>query len=71
MHEYDTYLAILDEAREDSKREDILLVGEGRFGPPDDSVRVQVNAVTDLHRLRRMVRHAGTARSWQEIHDTP
>jgi hypothetical protein len=32
MHESGTYLAILDEGQEKATREDILLVGEERFG---------------------------------------
>ena len=71
MQESDTYLAILDEGQEKATREDILLVGEERFGPPDESVRTQLNAVTDLPRLKRMVRRAVKAASWQEILDTP
>jgi hypothetical protein len=71
MHESDTYLAILDEGREKATREDILLFGEGKFGAPDESVRAQVDAVTSLGRLKRMVRRAATAASWREILDTP
>jgi hypothetical protein len=71
MHESDTYLAILDEGQEMAAREDILLFGEERFGPPDESVRAQLHAVTDLPRLKRMVRRAATAAGWQEILDTP
>src|SRR5260370_11390056 len=38
MHESDTYLAILDEGQEKASREAVLLVGEERVGPPDESV---------------------------------
>ncbi len=34
MDESDTYLIILDEGQEKATREDILVVGEERFGPP-------------------------------------
>ena len=71
MHESDTYLAILDEGQEKATREDILLVGEEKFGPPDVSVKAQLNLVTDLGRLKRMVRRAVKAASWQEILNTP
>jgi len=71
MHESDTYLAILDEGQEKATREDILLVGEARLGSPSQSVRDQLNAVTDLARLKRIVRRAATAADWQEIVDTP
>jgi hypothetical protein len=71
MHESDTYLAILDEGREKATRESILLFGEERFGPPDESIKAQLNLVTDLDRLKCMVRGAARAASWQEILDTP
>jgi hypothetical protein len=70
MHESDTYLAIVDEGQEKCARDDILIVGEARLGSPPESVRAQVNAVTDLSRLKRMVRCAATAAAWQEILDT-
>jgi hypothetical protein len=71
MHESDTYLAILDEGQELSARDDILIFGEEKFGPADESIKTQLNAVTDLARLKRMVRRAVKAASWQEIIETP
>jgi hypothetical protein len=71
MQESDTYLAILDEGQEKFAREAILLFGEERFGPPEEWVKVQLNNVMDLEHLRRMVRRAAKAASWQEILDTP
>jgi hypothetical protein len=71
MQESDTYLMILDEGRVKATRENILVVGEERFGPPEENVRVQLANVTDLERLKRMHRRAVKAASWQEILDTP
>jgi hypothetical protein len=71
MHESDTYLMILEEGQEKALREMILLQGEDRFGPPDESVKAQLNGVTDLDRLKRMGRQTPKAASWQEILDTP
>jgi hypothetical protein len=71
MHESDTYLAILDEGQEKCARDDILIVGEERFGPPDEAVKAQLNGITDLSRLKRMIRHAVKAANWQEILNTP
>ena len=39
MRESDTYLAIMDEGRQEQAKEDILFFGERRFGPPDESVK--------------------------------
>jgi hypothetical protein len=71
MHESDTYLAILEEGEEKGIRAVILLQGEDRFGPPDESVKTSLNGITDLNRLKRMARQAPKAASWQEILDTP
>jgi hypothetical protein len=71
MQESDTYLAILDEGQEKATREDILVVGEERLGPPDEALRSQLSNITDLERLKRMIRRAAKAASWQEILETP
>jgi hypothetical protein len=71
MQESDTYLAILDEGQEKALREVILVQGEDRLGPPDDSIKAQLNNVLDLNRLKRMVRKTPNAASWQDILDTP
>jgi hypothetical protein len=71
MHDSDTYLAILEEGEEKARREDILVVGEERCGPADETVRSQLANVTDLERLKRMLRRAAKAANWQEILETP
>ena len=71
MQESDTYLAILDEGQEKATREAILLFGEGKFGPPAESCKAKLSTITDLARLKRMISRAVTAKSWQEILDSP
>jgi hypothetical protein len=71
MQESDTYLMILDEGQEKGIREIILVQGEDRFGPPDESVKANLNNITDLNRLKRIARQTPKAASWQEILDTP
>jgi predicted transposase YdaD len=75
MQESDTYLAILEEGEEKGQekatREDILLFGEGKFGPPAESIKIKLSTITDLPRLKRMVSRAVTAKSWDEILNTP
>jgi hypothetical protein len=71
MHESDTYLAIVDEGQEKFARETIILFGADRLGSPDEAFRSQLGTITDLSRLRRMIRRAETAASWQEILETP
>jgi hypothetical protein len=71
MHESDTYLAIIDEGQEKHAKKILLLVGEKRLGPANESVKARLAEVTDLERLDRMVLQAVTAATWQEILDTP
>ncbi len=67
MHESDTFLAILDEGQEKHAKKAILLVGEKRLGPADESVKAYLGGITDLERLDRMLLQAVTATGWQEI----
>ncbi|MBI1918649.1 MAG: hypothetical protein HYS12_28480 [Planctomycetes bacterium] len=71
MQESDTYLMILDEGQEKALREVVLFLGEDQVGAPDESVKERLNGVTDLDRLKRMIRKAPKAANWQEILDTP
>lgn len=71
MQESDTYLMILDEGQEKHARKAILLIGEERWGPPEESVKSQLNNIKDLERLDRMIRRAVKAANWQEVLDTP
>ena len=71
MEDSDTYQMILDEGRAKGSRENILIVGEELFGPPGEAVRAQLANVTDLERLRRMLRRAVSAANWQDILETP
>jgi hypothetical protein len=71
MNESDTYLMILDEGRMKQAQEDILMYGEEKFGPPQEALKAQLNSITDLQRLERMIRRTVKAASWQEILDTP
>jgi hypothetical protein len=71
MQESDTYLMILDEGREKQAKKTILFLGEERMDPPDESIKTQLERLTDLARLDRMIRRAAKATTWQEILDTP
>ncbi|HWB11146.1 MAG TPA: hypothetical protein VG826_18100 [Pirellulales bacterium] len=71
MEESDTFLAILERGEERGIRGMILMLGEDRFGPADESVRAALNNINDLDRLRRMGRATPKAASWQELLATP
>jgi hypothetical protein len=71
MHESDTYLMILEEGQGKGIREIILVQGEDRFGPPNESVKANLNNITDLNRLMRIARQTPKAASWDEVLATP
>jgi hypothetical protein len=71
MEESDTYLMILDQGKEKQAKEDVLHVGEKRLGPADSSAKMQLEGITDLGRLNRMLLQAVTAATWEEILDSP
>jgi hypothetical protein len=70
MQESDTYLMIVDEGMEKQAKKDILLVAEARLGPAEASVKSELDSVSDLERLDRMIRRALAANNWREILDT-
>ncbi len=69
--ESDTYLMILEEGELMQAKKDILIVGEEFVGPASESVKIQLEGITDLERLDRMVLRALKGASWQEILNTP
>lgn len=75
MQESDTYLMILEEGEEKGQakqaKKAILLFGEERLGPPGDTIKAELNQVSNLERLDRMIRCAARATAWREILDTP
>jgi hypothetical protein len=71
MEESDTYLMILDQGEERGLREAILVQAEDRFGPLDAAVKAGLQNITDLNRLKRIIRQTPKAVNWQEILDTP
>jgi predicted transposase YdaD len=70
MKESDTYLAILDEGAERQAKDDILMLGEDRFGSVDEQTRTKLMAVNDLERLKRIVRQVLKASSWSDLVET-
>ena len=54
MQESDTYLMILDEGQEKRAHKYILIAGEERVGPADESSKSQIESVSDLDRLDQL-----------------
>jgi len=71
MRDSDTYMAIIDEGREEEVKRLIRLAGERRFGNASESVLAQINCLTDLERLERIMLRVSEVPNWPELLDTP
>jgi chorismate mutase len=71
MRDSDTYLAILDEGREEQVKKDILRLAQKRFGPADEPSKARLNGITDLERMERLLDRLLDATGWQDLLDTP
>jgi predicted transposase YdaD len=81
MRESTTYQAILREGvnkglfegRVSEARRLLVLLGEDRFGAPDEATRTAIEAIRDLERLERMSRrtHDPNIHDWADLLDTP
>ncbi len=77
MHESPTYQAILKkgliEGRLGEARRLLLMLGEDRFGEPDEAIRGAVEGIHDAERLERMTRRVYDANilDWDRLLDTP
>lgn len=71
MRESDTYLAILDEGAEKEAKKFILFQGQDRFGPPSESARATLEAITDLERLEQLGRRLLHVSTWEELLQQP
>jgi hypothetical protein len=74
MRESDTYLAILDEGRDEGRLEAMkkLILQQGRelFGEPDNTTITVINALTDLERLERIGVRLVRASGWEQLLQT-
>lgn len=68
--ESDTYQTII-ENREDGARDILFALGEDRFGPIDEANRLKLEAIVDMHRLRRIALHLFESSNWDEALVTP
>jgi hypothetical protein len=73
MRDSDTYLAIIDEGREEEAKKVILRQGQKRLGPADDATKARLSGITDPARLDRLIDRLfdATATGWQDLLDTP
>jgi predicted transposase YdaD len=73
MKESTTYQAILREGRVEGEQRMLVLLGEDRFGAPDESTRIAIEGIRDLEHLERLSRRLldPNINGWEELLDTP
>jgi hypothetical protein len=71
MRDSDTYLAIMDEGREQQAKRDILRLGTKRCGPPGASITTQIEGITDIDRLERIHDRMLEVETWEALLETP
>jgi hypothetical protein len=73
MRDSSTYMAILDEGRDEGALAEakklLLRWGQQTLGSPGESIASALAACTDLDRLEKMLEHLGKVKSWQELLD--
>jgi hypothetical protein len=71
MRESVTYMAILDEGRDEGRIDEakkiILRLGRELFGPPDEATAATLAAIEDLERLEFLSDQLLKVKSWQEL----
>ena len=71
MRDSDTYMMIIDEGREEEVKRLIRLAGEKKFGSASEAILAQINGITDLERLERIMLRVFEVPNWQDLLDTP
>jgi hypothetical protein len=67
MEESTTYQAIVRRGRAEEARRLLLLMGETKFGAPDDNVRAALDSITDVAQLEEVGVRLMSVDSWQEL----
>ena len=75
MQDSATYQRVLLRGRTEGRTEEakrlLLLLGDQRFGPPDDRSRHALAALTDLERIERITTRLLQAENWDDLLSTP
>lgn len=71
MRESTTYMAILDEGREEEVKDNILRLGRKKLGHIIEAMLTRLKGMIDLERLHRILDRLLNVTSWQDLLDTP
>jgi predicted transposase YdaD len=71
MEESTTYQMIMARGRLLGKREDLLLQGREKFGPPDGATVERIQSITDPQRLEQLLVRLLQVSDWQELLAAP
>ena len=67
MEESTTYQMIMARGRLLGKREDLLLQGREKFGPPDEATVERIQSITDPQRLEQLLVRLLQVSDWQGL----
>ena len=67
MKESSTYMATIEEGKEEEARKFLLMLGRSRFGEPSPQVVAALNGLTDLSRLEELGVRLLHVSSWEEL----
>jgi predicted transposase YdaD len=67
MEESSTYRWIVRKSKIEAERHMLLLLGEAKFGPPDDAARAALENIMDLAEFDKLAVRLIRASSWQEL----
>jgi predicted transposase YdaD len=67
MEQSATYQAIVRRGRTEGVRHMLLMLGEQKFGPPDDATRAAIETIGDSTQLEELGLRVAGAESWHEL----
>jgi hypothetical protein len=67
MEESVTYQAIMRKGRLIEARRILLILGQKRFGPADESTMANLNAIDDVQKLDKLIDRVLDVGNWQEL----
>jgi hypothetical protein len=71
MEESTTYQAIIRKGRLAGARQLLFLIGEGLFGPPNETARAAVNALENVDQLEQLGKRLPQVDSWEALLAAP
>lgn len=71
MKESVTYQAIVEKGEIKGRKENLLIIGNKRFGSPEKRIAEAIEMIEDHPRLNRMIERSLDVSSWDELISIP